>query len=179
MISSAKGTIINGSEIGGAITANSTGPVILTGNWSLSPITVTGTAPSTCSGNVSINCTSNVTNSLAGAVTMTTQNTYYDGPSVAQGSVGTWFASGNATVAAAAANNLVLCKLWDGTTLIDSGTLQPSNGLSVTMHLSGYLAAPAGNLRISCTNASANGGTIATGNGIDAKASTISAFRIQ
>jgi hypothetical protein len=57
--------------------------------------------------------------------------------------------------------------------------LQPSNGLSVTLHLSGYLATPAGNLRISCTNASANGGTIATTNGVDAKASTISAFRIQ
>jgi hypothetical protein len=89
-----------------------------------------------------------VNNSLGGAVTMTTQNTYYDGPTVAQGSTGTWFASGNATVAGVAANNLILCKLWDGTTVIDSATLQPSNGLSVTLHLSGYLATPAGNLRI-------------------------------
>lgn len=120
-----------------------------------------------------------INNSLVGAVTMTTQNTYYDGPSVAQGSTGTWFASGNATVSAVAANNQVLCKLWDGTTVIDSGTLQPSNSLNVTIPLSGYLASPAGNLRISCTNASASGGTIATTNGIDAKASTISAFRIQ
>jgi hypothetical protein len=40
-------------------------------------------------------------------------------------------------------------------------------------------APAAGNLRISCTNASASGGTIATTNGIDAKASTISAVRLQ
>ncbi len=120
-----------------------------------------------------------LTNSLVGAVTMTTSSTYYDGPSVAQGVTETWFASGNATIAAVLANDQVLCKLWDGTTLIDSGYAQPSNGLKLSVHLSGYLASPAGNLEISCTNATSSGGTIATTNGIDAKASTISAFRIQ
>jgi hypothetical protein len=68
--------------------------------------------------------------------------------------------------------------LWDGTTLIASGYAQPSDGLKVTIHLSGYLAAPAGNLRISATNATSNGGTIATSNGVDAKSSTITAVRI-
>lgn len=121
---------------------------------------------------------SSITNSLAGAVTMTTAVTYYDGPSVAQGSTGTWFSSGNATISAPQASDQILCKLWDGTTLIDSGYAQTGNGLLASIHLSGYLASPAGNLRISCTNATRNGGTIATGNGIDAKASTVSAFRI-
>jgi hypothetical protein len=120
-----------------------------------------------------------LTNSLAAAVPMTAANTYYDGPSVAQGAIGTWFASGEVTISAVAANNQILAKLWDGTTLIASGYAQPSSGLNVTIHLSGYLASPAGNLRISCTNVTSSGGTIATSNGIDAKASTISALRIQ
>jgi hypothetical protein len=118
------------------------------------------------------------TNSLVGAVTMTTAGVYYDGPSVAQGATGTWFASGNATVSVPLVGNLVLCRLSDGTTTIDSGALQSAASQIVTIHLSGYLASPAGNLRISCTNATTNGGTIATGNGSDQKASTISAFRI-
>jgi hypothetical protein len=118
-------------------------------------------------------------NSLTTAVSMPTQGTYVDGPSVAQGSTGTWFASGAATVDGVAQGNTITCRLSDGTTVIDSGTYQPSTSLNITAHLSGFLTSPAGNLRISCANNTAGGGTIATNNGVDQKASTISAFRIQ
>jgi hypothetical protein len=119
-----------------------------------------------------------ITNSVTVAVAMVSNATYYDGPSVPQGTAGTWFVSGEVTVSAVAANDQIIAKLWDGTTLIASGYAQPSNGLIVTIHLSGFLSAPAGNLRLSARNVTSNGGTIATGNGIDAKASTITAFRI-
>jgi hypothetical protein len=122
--------------------------------------------------------TAPITNSLSGAVTMTTKLTYYDGPTVAQGTLGTWFASGTITISTPAVSDQVLVKLWDGTTLIDSGIGQAGSGQLITVSLSGYITSPAGNLRISANNATTNGGTIATSNGIDAKASTISAFRI-
>jgi hypothetical protein len=102
---------------------------------------------------------------------------YVDGPSVAQGSTGTWFASGNVSLTATSGDQIT-AKLWDGTTLIDSGVVQIASGGSGTISLSGYLAAPAGNLRISAQNNTALRGTIATNNGVDQKGSTISAFRI-
>jgi hypothetical protein len=111
---------------------------------------------------------------------MTTSGTYYDGPSVAQGTTGTWFVSGTAVVTQSAnVNDIVTCKLWDGTTVIDSDVMiGPVSAGTVSHHLSGYLATPAGNLKISCSNASHNGGSIAINNGVDAKASAISAVRI-
>lgn len=118
---------------------------------------------------------SSLNNSVAVAVNLAAS--YQDGPSVAQGTTGTWFASGNATVTGTA-NDTITCKLWDGTTLIDSGVVAVSSGGASSLHLSGLLASPAANLRISCFNATAIRGTIATGNGVDAKASTITAFRI-
>ncbi len=55
---------------------------------------------------------------------MTTSGTYYDGPSVAQGTTGTWFVSGTAVVTQSAnVNDIVTCKLWDGTTVIDSDVM--------------------------------------------------------
>jgi hypothetical protein len=103
---------------------------------------------------------------------------YVDGPSVAQGSTGTWYTSGNATVTGTS-GDFITCKLWDGTTVIDSTGIQLGTSATHSTALSGYLASPAANLRISCRNTTTNGGTIATTNGIDAKASTLSAFRIQ
>ncbi len=64
------------------------------------------------------------TNSVVSPITMTTQNTVYDGPSAAQGSTGTWFASGTITVTVPAAGGVLAAKLWDGTTIIR--TLAPA-----------------------------------------------------
>lgn len=119
-----------------------------------------------------------LTNSVTVAVAMTTLGTYYDGPSVAQGTTGTWLATGMITISAVAANNYITAKLWDGATLIASGGGQVGNNLTCTISLSGYIASPTGNLRISATNNNSNGGTIATNNGIDLKSSTISAIRV-
>lgn len=123
---------------------------------------------------------SQITASLGADVALSNTGTYFDGPSIAQGSTGTWFASGSVTLNdTVTAPTAIDCKLWDGTTVVASGRSTPVNTSTyVTLALSGYLATPAGNLRISCKDASATTGKIifnVTGNSKD---STISAFRV-
>lgn len=118
-----------------------------------------------------------ITNSLASNVTLADATLYYAGPSVAQGSAGTWFVSGTIVSNAAAGNNLNY-KLWDGTTVIAGAAINHA-GTNTPVSLSGFITSPAGNLRISVNNQSANSGTImanASANGN--KDSTITAIRI-
>jgi hypothetical protein len=103
-------------------------------------------------------------------------STYTDGPSISQGTSGTWWVSGNVTVSDSA-NSTTSCKLWDGTAVIDSGTVFVAAGANGNCHLSGYIVSPAANLKISCKSNTAT--TLMkfnlSGNSRD---STISAFRI-
>ena len=121
------------------------------------------------------------TNSLTGSAVGLNTSTYTDGPSVAQGTSGTWFASGAVTLTDTSASADFSCKLWDGTTIIASGEEQ-SGGASkdTAISLSGYLTTPAANIRISCINSTSNNGlmTINTA-GSTAKASTVSVIQIQ
>lgn len=122
-----------------------------------------------------------ITNSLSGDVLMNNTANYFDGPSVAQGATGTWFASGTVTATeGAVAGAGVFCKLWDGTTVISSGAMyvQGPNSDVGSIALSGRLATPVGNLRISCRSPGSITGNILfnqTGNSRD---STLTAFRI-
>lgn len=122
---------------------------------------------------------SQITASLGANVSMNNTANYFDGPSVAQGSTGTWWASGavTATDTAGAAN--IDCKLWDGTTIIDSRRASAGAvNINVAISLSGFIASPAGNIRISCRNIASTSGVMffnATGNSKD---SAVSAFRI-
>lgn len=89
-----------------------------------------------------------------GADLAISNSVYTDGPSMAQGTAGTWWASGNVT-ATDTANTTISCKLWDGTTVVDSTAFFIAAGGTGTAHLSGSLASPAANLRISCKSATA------------------------
>lgn len=135
----------------------------------------------TTSGTIAVNL-SLATNSLASDVTLSTNAaTYSDGPSVAQGTSGTWFASGTVLITDTGAGVSAFCKLWDGTTIIASAGVNTSAaGFRGVIPLSGYLASPAGNIRISCANQSGDSttGMRANNTGLG-KDSTLSAVRVQ
>jgi hypothetical protein len=120
---------------------------------------------------------------LGSDVAMGTVNNFADGPTIAQGTVGTWIVTGQVMVTDTTAITAGLqCKLWDGTNTYASGAALSSNvagNLPNTVALSSVVTSPAGNLRISCRNASTSTGVIKasqTGIGSD---SVISAVRIQ
>lgn len=162
--------------------ANLTGGVTSVGNAATVVTNANLTGLVTSVGNATSLNLSSITNSLANDITITTANTYYDGPSVAQGSTGTWFVSGTVTCAdPTSGGGRFAAKLWDGTTLIATGANRVGgSGDLCSISLSGFLATPAGNLRISVTDTSNSGvGTISSnGTGNSHHDSTITAFRI-
>lgn len=121
-----------------------------------------------------------ITDSLGANVSLSNTGLYFDGPSIAQGSSGTWFASGTVSLVDTAGAANFKCKLWDGTTVIAANTTNSTGINAYTLiSLSGYLASPAGNIRISCNDATSTSGVIgANATSLGNKDSTISAFRI-
>lgn len=123
--------------------------------------------------------TSTLTNSLSVDVALNNTANFFDGPSVAQGTSGTWLATGSVTVNDTAGAATLQAKLWDGTSVIASGrALTAGANNSLILSLSGVLASPAGNLRISVRDASSTSGVISaniTGSGMD---STLTVLRI-
>ncbi len=122
---------------------------------------VGGTALGTASVTSTMLSLTTATNALTGNVTLTTQNTVYDGPSMAQGVVGKWDCQGSVTIKDNGGAAIFFVQLWDGTTVIASAVASQAtaaNPISVT--LCGQLLTPAGNIRISVTNTTRNGGSI-------------------
>jgi hypothetical protein len=159
-----------------AVTGTVTSVVITAGAGISATGTCTITATGTCT--VAANL-STFTNSLGGDVALNNTANYFDGPSVAQGSTGTWFVSGTVSLGDSVSASFQ-CKLWDGTTVIASSQVPNSSaGVVTTLSLSGYLASPAGNLRISCKDITATTGALKFNTTGNSKDSTISAVRIQ
>jgi hypothetical protein len=105
---------------------------------------------------------------------------YFDGPSVAQGTSGTWWASGSVSLVDTGSLAQIYCKVWDGTTVIASNSAISTNtNFNTGIALSGYLASPAGNIRISCKDITATTGKILFNASGNSKDSTISVHRIQ
>lgn len=119
-----------------------------------------------------------ITASLGADVNLSNTSNYFDGPSIAQGTVGTWFVSGTVTLIGAATGDIFYAKLWDGTTVIASAMLQTASANGGSIALSGYIASPAANLRISVRDISNVTGKIVFNQSGNSKDSTISAFRI-
>lgn len=120
-----------------------------------------------------------ITNALSGNVSLAVQSQYYDGPTCAQGTVGTWFASGHISVTDSGGLANIDAKLWDGTTVIASarGTICAANA-TVVIHLSGFISSPAGNIKITAQNITSNLGTIVFNSSGNSKDSTLTVFRI-
>lgn len=121
---------------------------------------------------------SKLTNSLGADVLLNNTANYFDGPSVAQGTSGTWFATATVTLQDSTSVANFRCKLWDGTTVIASTQLSVNSGFLGSVTLSGYITSPAGNIRISVQDTTTTAGKIIfniTGNSKD---SALTAFRI-
>jgi hypothetical protein len=117
------------------------------------------------------------TSSLLADVPVSTS--YVDGPSVAQGTAGTWYASGTVTLTDTAGNAGFLCKLYDGTTVMASGTFSlVTASTSGSFGLSGVIVSPAGNIRIACKDNFTTGTMKFNASG-NSKDSTVTAIRIQ
>ena len=122
-------------------------------------------------------------------VTMTsTTGTFYDGPSTGAVAAGTWFVSGYVTLgkASATGQNLVQCKLWDGTTTFATAEtsvpyVTAAAATYTVVHLNAVaVEASGGTIKISCENSVASGIIYyQTPTSTLADASGISAVRIQ
>lgn len=159
-------TALNGTNVASGTVANAR----LVGSGATTVAGRTCTLGSTC-GFVTF------TNSIVSNVALTTA--FADGPSVAQGTSGTWYATGHVTLADTAAVGSFICKLWDGTTVMDSATATGGvTSQNVQIALSGRLASPAANIRISCKDTATTTGLMlasASGLGLD---STVTVLEI-
>jgi hypothetical protein len=134
----------------------------------------------TTSGTCAVSLTT-VTNSLGADVLLNSTSTYFDGPSTAQGTSGTWFASGCVSLNdSGAAVVSYYGKLWDGTTLISSAQVLPaaSTGQVAQLCLSGVIATPAANIRISVRDSTATTGKMIFNGSGNSKDSTLTVVRI-
>lgn len=120
-----------------------------------------------------------ITKSLAADVALNNTGTYFDGPTVAQGTSGTWLVMGTVTLMDTAGDATFLCKLWDGTTVISSCRLTTRTASTQGVAaLSGFITNPSGNLRISVQDSSSTNGAILFNSSSNGKDSTITALRI-
>jgi len=138
-------------------------------------------SPITTAGSVSAGVSLlTLTNSLGADVLLNNITTYFPGPSIVQGTVGTWWVSGRVTLIDTAGGAGFFCKLWDGTTIISSGWISSSAASFATgMNLSGFLTSPAGNITISCRDTASTSGKILFNGTGNSKDSTLSGVRVQ
>lgn len=110
---------------------------------------------------LTLNNLSAITASLSGDVALNNTGTYFTGPTVAQGTVGTWFASGTVTLQDTAGAASFFVQLTDGTTTFGSTTVNSAGvGAITTASVSGVKANPAGNIRIMVKDVSSTSGKI-------------------
>lgn len=121
-----------------------------------------------------------VTNSLSGNVSLSNTANYFTGPTVSQGTSGTWLASGTVTLGDTSAAATFYCRLTDGTTVIASSATQTyATDRVVSLALSGVLASPAGNIKIECRDSTSTSGYISANLSTNGKDSTLTAIRLQ
>jgi hypothetical protein len=94
-------------------------------------------------------------------VTLNNTANFFDGPSVAQGTVGTWEVMAGVTVLDTAGSSNFLAKLWDGTTAVagGGGGSSGANGV-VSIAMTGIISAPAASLKVSARDTGATTGAI-------------------
>jgi hypothetical protein len=120
-----------------------------------------------------------VTNTLGADVALNNTGSYFTGPTCAQGTSGTWLATGTITLSDAAGAAAFNVKLWDGTTVISSARTQTYAALGVvTVTLTGVITNPVGNIRISAQDVTSTSGGIAFNNSGNSKDSILTVVRV-
>ena len=119
------------------------------------------------------------TMSLGADVLLNNTANYFTGMHVAQGAVGTWFASCTVTLEDTAGGADFRVKMWDGVTVIASAaTISKAASNPVTISLSGYLTSPAGDIAVSAKDVTATTGAILFNYSGESKDSTLTVVRI-
>ncbi len=120
-----------------------------------------------------------LTASLSSDVGITATSSYFDGPSITQGSSGTWLAMGTVTLrTSGAVVQTFAVKLWDAVTVVDSCTVVNVASGSATAALSGIITSPSSNLKISVKISAATNSLILFNDSAASKDSSITAIRI-
>jgi hypothetical protein len=119
-----------------------------------------------------------LTNTLVADVLLNNTANYFDGPSVAQGAVGTWFASATVTLFDTATATMFL-KLWDGTNVASSSVCVVLSTQTISVFtLSGIFMSPPGNIRLSARDSTNTSGKILFNQSGLAKDSSITVVRL-
>jgi hypothetical protein len=106
---------------------------------------------------------SRLTASLGADVSLNNVATVFDGPSVAQGTVGVWFASGSVSLNDSSGSAAFNIKLHDGTTTVASARAVPGTvNETVVVHLAGIFTSPTGNIRISAQDVTSTSGKLSS-----------------
>jgi hypothetical protein len=156
----------------GTLVASASPPIIV------DPITGNATCP-TCVTSAGGGAIARASKALDADIPLNNTGLFFDGPSMAQGTSGTWWATGTVTLTDTAGSAFIQCKLWDGSTVISSTPAVVPGASSIgSATLSGFLANPAGNIRMSCRDASSTSGSILFNSTGTSKDSTVYGFRI-
>ena len=98
------------------------------------------------------------TSTLGADVPISTSSGFFDGPSVAQGTAGTWLATGQIQFNATVSSQIFNVKLWDGTNNIAEQVYYTNAGVFIGQTaLSGVITNPVGNIRLSVHIGTAGG----------------------
>lgn len=165
----------------GCNTTAGTGTVTSVGLASSYGLGVSG-SPVTSSGNITAGVQlSSWTNSLGANVALNNTANYFDGPSAANTTTaGDYKASGTVTLSNSGAATEIWCKLWDGTTVMASGSAGlAAAGSRNSLALSGVITNPAGNIRISCRDSFTTTGAMEFNRTGNSKDSTVTVERIK
>jgi len=123
-----------------------------------------------------------LTSAMVADVALNNTSNYFDGPSVNQGTQGTWLVFGQVVVdySNATGSSNILAKLWDGTSVIASARVANNNSTVqiYTITLGGLIVSPAGNLRISVKDTQLTTQAIRFNSSGSSKDSIITAIRI-
>jgi hypothetical protein len=117
--------------------------------------------------------------SLGADVALNNTGVYFDGPSITMGQ-GTFLVTASITITDSAGVAGIFAKLWDGTSIIDSGTSTvPAAGRTTMITLCGVYNSLAGAVvKISARDVSSTSGTLLFNNTGNSKDCTITAVRI-